>query len=84
MDDLKLIREFVGQHLNSMPITDTRDLFAAGYVNSLFAVQLVMWLERTFSFSMTDKDLDLENLRSIDRVARLVAAKRAAASGVAG
>ncbi|MGW3962964.1 acyl carrier protein [Amycolatopsis sp. NPDC005003] len=77
-EDRAVIRDFVTRHVGGAEVTDDEDIFASGYVNSLFAVQLVMWIERTFDVAMTGTDLDLAHLRSIDRITRFVASRRAA------
>lgn len=75
-DELSEIRQFVATHTGGADIADEQDIFAAGYVNSLFVVQVVMWLERTFGLSIQGSDLDLENFRSIERIGAFVAARR--------
>lgn len=61
---------FIDQHLN-----DSDDIFATGVVNSLFAMQLVMFIEKEFSIEINNNDLDLNNFKSIDAVSKLVASK---------
>jgi acyl carrier protein len=67
------IREFLGRYINSQQIADDQDMFAAGYVNSLFAVQLVLFVEKDLGTPVRDRDLDFDNFRSIDAIARFVA-----------
>jgi methoxymalonate biosynthesis acyl carrier protein len=75
--DREPIRRFVADHVGGAEVDDEEDLFANGYVNSLFAVQLVMWLERTFDVVVARRDLDFTNFRSIAAIAAFVAGKRA-------
>jgi acyl carrier protein len=51
------------------------DIFALGFGNSLFAMQLVDFVEREFGVGLDESDLDIDNFRSIDAIARLVAGK---------
>ncbi|MER7167595.1 acyl carrier protein [Micromonospora sp. NPDC000207] len=51
--------------------TDT-DLFAAGGLSSLFAMELVVHLEQTYGISVRGTDLRLENFRTVRRMAALV------------
>ena len=53
------------------------DYFASGRVNSLFALQLVLFVERRFGLVVEPEDLDLANFRSITAIASFIAAKRA-------
>ncbi|MFC6879080.1 MULTISPECIES: acyl carrier protein [Actinomadura] len=78
------VREFVSRHVNGRKIGDAEDLFASGYVNSLFAVQLVMWIERTFDMPMEGTDLDFANIRSVEAIGAFVDRKRAALAGGGG
>lgn len=57
------------------------DLFDTGRVNSLFAIQLVGFLETTFRIKITVTDLDLQNFSTVNRVADLVLAKTATTTG---
>ncbi|WP_433333357.1 acyl carrier protein [Spirillospora sp. CA-294931] len=81
MNDQELgqVREFISRHVNGVRVDDEEDLFAGGHVNSLFAVQLVMWIERTFEVPMESEDLDFANIASIASVAAFVDRKRTAA-----
>jgi acyl carrier protein len=78
-DARETIRAFVARHTGGEPVADDRDLFAGGLVSSLFAVQIVMWVERTFELSVQSDDLDMANIRSVDAIADFVARKRTAA-----
>jgi acyl carrier protein len=72
------LREFISRHAGGLLIDDEEDLFASGLVNSLFAVQLVMWVERNFNTPIEGADLDFANIRSVSAVASFVARKRIA------
>ncbi|MEV6946651.1 phosphopantetheine-binding protein [Streptomyces sp. NPDC051172] len=80
-DDKRLIRAFIGSHVGEEPVDDDVDLFASGYATSLFAIQLVLWVEQTFDLVVSDEDLDFANFSSIDAVAAFVHSKRAAFRG---
>jgi D-alanine--poly(phosphoribitol) ligase subunit 2 len=51
------------------------DLFETGILDSLHLVELLLQLERRFGFRMTIENLDLDNLRTLERIARMVAAE---------
>lgn len=48
------------------------DLLEAGLVSSLLALELVAFLERTFSVAIAGPDLDRQNFRSVDAMTGLV------------
>ncbi len=77
-----LIRQYITDRVHGVHVQDDEDLFANGHVNSLFAVQLVMWLQQTFNIRIQRGDLDLENYQSVQAIVRFVQTKRAA-DGVA-
>lgn len=78
------IRHFVTRAFKAHSLGDEDDIFATGYVNSLFAMELVTFIEGTFGVSVESDDLDLDNFRSIARMADFVAAKLASASPSSG
>lgn len=80
-DDKHLIRAFVAAHIGEESVDDDVDLFASGYASSLFAVQLVMWVEQTFDLVVGAEDLDFANFSSVDAVAAFVDGKRSAVGG---
>ncbi|MEU6925575.1 MULTISPECIES: phosphopantetheine-binding protein [unclassified Streptomyces] len=80
-EDKVLIRDFLDGHVHGVVVEDDEDLFASGLVNSLFAVQLVMWVERTYGLRASGEDLDFANFRSIDAIAGFVARKKALVGG---
>ena len=55
------------------PAADT-DLFGTGILDSLQLVELLLQLEQCFGFKIKIDDLDLEDLRTLARIAALVAA----------
>jgi acyl carrier protein len=72
------IRERVRDYLReglSIEVDDGEDIFAAGFVNSLFAAQLVMFVEDAFGIVVENEEMELANFRSIDAVTDFVARK---------
>ena len=81
MDETQLkIKEFLSRFFKSHDLQPAEDIFALGFVNSLLAMQLVAFVEKEFAISVEDADLDLDNFRSIDAIASLIARKRGAAA----
>jgi methoxymalonate biosynthesis acyl carrier protein len=48
------------------------DLFASGLVSSLFAMELVVFLERTYSIAIEGADLSPEHFATVRRIVALV------------
>jgi acyl carrier protein len=72
------IRRFIAKAFKGHPLDDDEDIFATGFVNSLFAMELVTFIEGTFGITVDSDDLDFDNFRTIARVAEFVSRKGAA------
>ncbi|MCX4657985.1 acyl carrier protein [Streptomyces uncialis] len=80
-DDLeKELLGFLEGHTGTPWEADT-DLFAAGGLSSLFAMQLVVHLEKTYTIAVRGADLRLDNFRTVRRMAGLVDRLRRPAPG---
>ena len=74
------IKTFLSRFFKNHDLKPDEDIFALGFVNSLLAMQLVAFVEKEFGIEVADADLDLDNFRSIQSIADLVARKRGAAA----
>jgi acyl carrier protein len=78
MDDRKsTIRSFLSNYMNADDLEDDEDIFATGFVDSMFAMQLVQFLETEFDLTVEDQDLRLENFNTIANMAQFVEEKKA-------
>lgn len=68
----KQILEFVRGRYPQAQISESQDIFALGFVNSLFAMELVMFIEKTFGITIPNDELKIENFRTADSMADLV------------
>lgn len=73
-------RAFLSQFFRAQSLSDKEDIFALG-LNSLFAMQLVLWIEKEFGIAVEDEDLDIQNFSSINAIAAFVERKRAVGVG---
>lgn len=71
------IESFLVRHLRSEGVGRDCDIFGLGLVTSLFALQLVEFVEGEFSLMVETEDLELDNFRSVDAIAQFVERKRA-------
>lgn len=82
MDENKnKIRVFFSRFFRTNELKDADDIFALGFVNSLFAMQLIAWLEKEFSFAIKDEDLDIKNFNTIDAISGFIAHKTSTTVG---
>lgn len=53
-------------------IENNTDLFKGGYVNSLFALEVVMFLEKEFKIKIKNKDITEKNFKTVNSMAEVV------------
>jgi methoxymalonate biosynthesis acyl carrier protein len=68
--ELELLRFLKGK--TKAEWTADRDLFAAGGLSSLFAMELVVHLEQRFGIIIAGSDLQLKNFRTVTSMVELV------------
>lgn len=71
------IKRFLTKHIPNRDLAIDHDIFAMGFVSSLFAMQLVMFVESEFNIQLDDEDLTIDNFRTIERITGLVEHKLA-------
>jgi methoxymalonate biosynthesis acyl carrier protein len=79
-DARQKIRSFITGRFPRAPLTDELDIFELGFVNSLFAMELVMFIENTFQITIPNEDLTLDNFRTVALMSALVQRQRTAAA----
>lgn len=72
------IRDFLDQHTGGQPLSDSDDFFALGYVNSLFAMQLAVFMEKEFEITLGPDDMDFDNFRTVNGLVRLATSRTTA------
>lgn len=79
LDDVKQrTKDFLFRYVRTRTLGDNDDFFALGLVSSLFAMQLVLFVEKEFGIKVANEDLDLKNFRSVEAISSFVAKKRGA------
>lgn len=71
-----IIRNFILDSINIPDLNDDDNLFESGIVNSLFAVQLMTFLEKSFNIEVTMDDLSMDNFESINATSTFVQKKQ--------
>ncbi|GAA2811443.1 acyl carrier protein [Nonomuraea dietziae] len=66
------ILDFIRGRYPQAEIDESQDIFALGFVNSLFAMELVMFVEKTFEVTIPNEELRIDNFRTADAMSRLV------------
>jgi acyl carrier protein len=69
------VRAFLEKFIGDQDFQDGDNIFALGLVNSLMAMQLVLFLEKDFAVKFSNQDLNLKNFRSVDAMVELLIAR---------
>lgn len=76
MDERTKVKTFLAKHFKNIELQDDQDFFALGFVNSLFAMQLVLFVENELGVSVANEDLDIDNFRTVNAIMQLVERKK--------
>lgn len=80
MEIKQKLRAFIEDHLTihegNVDLKDDDPIFELGFVDSLFAMQLIGFIQNEFRIEIASADLDLANFRSIDRMVAFIHEKK--------
>ncbi|MDP4177077.1 MAG: phosphopantetheine-binding protein [Bacillota bacterium] len=69
------VRKFMERFFRNQEIADDENIFEKNFINSLFAMQLVLFIEKEFGVEISNDDLDLEKFKSINSICELIESK---------
>ena len=72
MDTREQILQFFAEKKMADGLDCDTELMDSGKVNSLFALEIVLYLEKTFGIRLKGKDINKNNFRTINAMAELV------------
>ena len=75
------IKNFLSRFLGNHELHEDDDIFASGFVNSMFAMQLVLFIEQEFQVTIENEDLDFDNFKTINAIVSLLERKAATVVG---
>lgn len=78
MDVKTQLFEFIRDHFDigdDPDYTSDVHLFDAGFVDSLGAVEIIAFIEKTFDVKITQKDITLYPMNTVDEISAVVEAK---------
>ncbi|UQT62002.1 phosphopantetheine-binding protein (plasmid) [Streptomyces durmitorensis] len=79
MDNKAKIGEYLSRFFPVQDLKDDDDIFQLGFVSSMFAIQLVSFVEHEFGLTIDNDDLELDNFRSVGALDAFVTRKQSAA-----
>ena len=72
MDTRERILQFFVDQKKADGLTYDTELLKSRHINSLFALQIVMFVEREFQIKLSKKEISMDNFHSINAIAALV------------
>lgn len=63
---------FISTRYPQADISESEDIFSLGFINSLFAMELVMFIEKTFAITIPNDELKIDNFRTANSMTALV------------
>lgn len=72
------IAEYLSRFFPVQDLADDDDIFQLGFVSSMFAMQLVAFVEHEFDITVENEDLEIEHFRSISELESFVNRKLSA------
>lgn len=71
----EIVRKFIEKFVSGKELNDDTNIFESGLVNSLFAMQLVAFVEKEFDVVVENDDINLNNFEDINSIVNLVESK---------
>lgn len=76
----KKIREYIEDNMvvfddDDAEFADDDNIFKLGFVNSLFAMKLLTFVEKEFNITVDNDEIDIENFSSVKNIVNLVQTK---------
>ncbi|BFH14942.1 acyl carrier protein [Paenibacillus dendritiformis] len=76
MEIKQKIRDFIESNLvvfeDEAVFSDDDHIFQMGFVNSLFAMKLLGYIEQEFGITVGNEDLDIANFSTLNNIVRLI------------
>ncbi len=75
MNNEKIIMGFLEKYFDVSKVNKDDNIFELGFVNSLFAMQMVSFIENEFDFEISNDELNLDNFKSINSILAFINSK---------
>ena len=75
MNNEKIIMGFLGKYFEVSKVNKDDNIFELGSVNSLFAMQMVSFIENEFDLEISNDELNLDNFKSINSILAFIDSK---------
>lgn len=75
MNNEKIIMGFLEKYFEVSKVNKDDNIFELGFVNSLFAMQMVSFIENEFDLEISNDELNLDNFKSINSILAFIDSK---------
>ena len=79
MEPNKKIRSYIESNLvvfdDEVEFSDSDNIFKMGFVNSLFAMKLLSFVEKEFNIRVENDEIDIANFSTVDNIVALIKRK---------
>lgn len=73
MNEIKMkVEKFIGRYVNLEGLDENTDIFKLGVVNSLFAMQLVLFVEQEFSIIVDNNDISTDKFNNVSSITNYI------------
>jgi len=73
------VRKYIEDNLivfgEKVDFTDEDNIFVRGFVNSLFAMKLLTYVEQEFNLVVESEDMEISNFSSVNSIVKLIEKK---------
>lgn len=76
LNERELICKFLQKYFDLSSLSDDDNFIERGLVNSLFSMQLIVYIEKTFDISVPTEDISTENFSSVNRIIDYIIKKK--------
>jgi acyl carrier protein len=75
MEVREKVRKFLLRFIGNYDLKDDENIFENKLVNSLFAMQLVAFLEKEFDITLDNSDFEMNNFKDVNSIVALITSK---------
>ncbi|MGB8453581.1 MAG: acyl carrier protein [Anaerocolumna sp.] len=69
------VRKFIQKYSKKDNIEDNQNLFEMSFANSLFAMQLILFIENEFGLAVASEDIGIDNFDTVDKICSFIHSK---------
>lgn len=75
MEIKEKVKKFLLRNFRKDDIDVDENFFEAGIANSLFSMQLIMFIEKEFDITVDNDDMDISNFCTLNKIVEFVESK---------